>query len=353
MRNRPPRSLLLLAAIGLMTVGAACGGGGGTGAPGAPGAEKGPGTLRLGYFANITHATAIVGVEKGIFAQALGSARLVTSTFNAGPAAVEALFSDAIDATYLGPNPAVNAFAKSGGKAVRIISGAASGGASLVVRPGIDDVAGLRGRKLASPQLGGTQDVALRYWLSTKGMKTDTEGGGDVAIVPQENAQTLETFRSGDIDGAWVPEPWATRLVQEGGGKVLVDERDLWPGGRVATAELVVRTAFMREHPSIVRRLLEGQVRANDFVNQNPAEAQDVLNEGIRKITGKKLPAAVVQAAWANLAFTDDPLFDSLRQSAAHAEKLGLLERVDLARIVDLAPLEAVLRAAGRPPVGG
>ena len=163
--------------------------------------------------------------------------------------------------------------------------------------------------------------------------------------MPQENAQTLETFRSGDIDGAWVPEPWATRLVQEGGGKVLVDERTLWPEGKFVTTHLVVRTKFLREHPDAVRRLLEGQVKANDFVNKNTADAQAAVNAGIEKITGKKLSAAVIQGAWPNMTFTNDPIASSLRTSADHAEKVGLLEKVNLAGIYDLKLLNDVLKA--------
>ncbi|MBL8976754.1 MAG: ABC transporter substrate-binding protein, partial [Myxococcales bacterium] len=213
MLSRRRLSAALLAAL----VVAACGGG-----------SSEP-SLRLGYFPNITHAAALVGVSDGIFARQLGAIKLETFTFNAGPAAIEALLSGSLDASYVGPNPAINAFVKSRGEAVRIIAGATSGGAFLVVRPEISSAADLRGQAVASPQLGGTQDVALRSWLATQGLKTDTSGGGDVSVVPQENAQTLERFRDGKLAGAWVPEPWASRLVLEGGGKVLVDERDLWP----------------------------------------------------------------------------------------------------------------------------
>src|SRR5688572_16577034 len=213
--------------------------------------------LRLGYFPNITHASAVVGVEKGIFAEKLGSGvNLTTSAFNAGPAAVEAIFNGAIDATYIGPNPAINAFAKSNGEAVRIISGATSGGAYLVVNPSINKPADLKGKKIASPQLGNTQDVALRSWLKANKLSADTQGGGDVSIAPQENGQTLEAFKTGLIAGAWVPEPWATRLIQEGQGKVLVDEKTLWPGGQYVTTHLMVRTGFLKDHPDVVQRLL-------------------------------------------------------------------------------------------------
>ncbi|HEV3232246.1 MAG TPA: ABC transporter substrate-binding protein, partial [Candidatus Dormibacteraeota bacterium] len=283
---------------------------------------------------------------------ALGSGvTLQTQTFNAGPAAVQALFAEGLDASYVGPNPTINAFVRSNGTAIRVISGATSGGASLVVKPSIGSAADLRGKKLASPQLGGTQDVALRYWLEQQGLKTDAQGGGDVSIVPQDNALSLQTFRAGAIDGAWVPEPWATRLVQEGGGKVLVDERDLWPGGRFVTANLVVRTKYLRDHPDVVRRLLVGQVRANDYVNQHPAEAQRSANAEIGTLTGKTLSAAVIAASWKTLAFTDDPLPPTLATAAAHAKEVGLLSSYDLTGLYDLSLLNSVLKDAGEPAV--
>jgi NitT/TauT family transport system substrate-binding protein len=323
-------------------------------AGGSAGADADGGALdrvRLGYFPNITHATAIVGVEQGFFQGELGDTKLETQTFNAGPAAVEALLSGALDASYLGPNPAINAFVQSHGEAIRIVSGATSGGAFLVVRDGIDAPADVKGMKLASPQLGGTQDVALRHWLADQGFETDPEGGGDVSIVPQENAQTLETFRSGAIDGAWVPEPWATRLVQEGGGHVLVDERDLWPDGRFVTTHLVVRTELLEKHPDTVEALLRGQVKANAFVNEHADEAQRVVNDGIEALTGKRIADGVIAAAWPNLAFTNDPVASSLTAAAEHARDVGLLDDVDLDGIYDLDLLNDVLDAAGEPKV--
>jgi NitT/TauT family transport system substrate-binding protein len=310
-------------------------------------------TLRLGYFPNVTHATAIVGVEKGIFAKALGSAvKLETSTFNAGPAATEALLSKSIDATYIGPNPAINAFVKTKG-GIKIISGATSGGAALVVKPSISSAAQLKDKKIASPQVGNTQDVALRSWLATKGLKTDTAGGGDVHIVAQENSQTLDTFKAGQIDGAWVPEPWVSRLVQEGGGKVLVDEKTLWPDGEFVTTHLIVRTEFLSQHRDVIKKLLEGQVEANEYLASNGTEAQTVVNTGIEKITGKKLADGVIAAAFKSLTFTDDPIASSLKTSADHAVAAGLLEKPDLTGIYDLTLLNQVLDAAGKPAVKG
>ena len=320
----------------------------------APSAAAPQGTLKLGYFPNITHATAIVGVESGIFQKALGPGVTFTvSSFNAGPAASEALLNGAIDATFIGPTPAINAFAKSKGGAIRIVAGATSGGAYLVVKPDITSVAGLRGRKLASPQLGNTQDVALRTWLADNGLVTTKEGGGDVSILPQDNAQTLDAFKSGQIDGAWVPEPWATRLVQEGGGKVLVDEKTLWPGGQYVTTHLIVRTDYLQAHPDIIRALLAGELEASELVNSEPAQAQALTNQGIKKITSKTIADKVITAAWPNLTFTVDPIASSLKGSADHATRVGLLDPVDLTGIYDLRLLNELLQAAGKSPVSG
>src|SRR5947207_14236676 len=292
------------------------------------GSPKASGTavLRLGYYPNLTHATAIVGVDQGIFAKDLGSkVQLKTSTFTAGPEEVTALFADALDAAYMGPNPAINAYIKSGGQAVRIISGATSGGAFLVVKKSINSAADLKGKTIAAPQLGNTQDVALRNWLKSKGLRTTTAGGGDVKILDQDNATSLDTFKQGQIDGAWVPDPWASRLVVEGGAKVLVDERDLWPGGKYVTTQLVVRTAFLQQHPYVVENLLKGQVEANDFIHSNSDQAKQIVGAGIEKLTGKSLKPAVLDRAWTKLTFTDDPIASSLRQSAAAALALGFI----------------------------
>ena len=311
-------------------------------------------TLRLGYFPNVTHATALVGVEQGIFAEALGDdVTLEASTFNAGGEAIEALFAGAIDASYIGPNPAINGFAKSDGEALRIVSGATSGGAFLIVTPEITSPADLAGTTIASPALGNTQDVALRAWLKENGLTADESGGGDVSIRPQENAATLDAFKAGDIDGAWVPEPWATRLIQEGGGTVLVDERDLWPDGQYVTTHLIVATPFLDEHPDVVKRLLQGHVEATDFVNANPEDAQRLVNDGIEAITQKRMNDDVLAGAWKNLTFTNDPIASSLQKSADDAIAIGLLDDVDLTGIYALDLLNEVLTEAGQPTMSG
>lgn len=311
-------------------------------------------TLRLGYFPNVTHATALVGVKEGIYARDLGpDVTLRTVTFNAGPEAVQALFAGAIDATYVGPNPAINAWQKSKGTAIKIVSGEASGGAYLVVKPAITNPSQLKGRKIASPQLGNTQDVALRSWLKTQGYTTTTSGGGDVTVVPQDNGLTLQAFVTGSIDGAWVPEPWATRLVKEGKGHVLVDERTLWPGGQYVTTLLMVRAAFLDSHPDTVKRLVQAQVDSNARINADIAGAATVANGEIAAITGKALKIDVVNTAMRNITFTNDPIAPSLSTSAKNAEALGLLQPVDLKGIFDLKFLNEVLQSKGQPGVSG
>lgn len=302
--------------------------------------------LRLGYFANLTHATPVYGVGAGVLQQTLGSTRLATQVFNAGPAAVEALFAGSLDAAFVGPNPAINAFVKSQGEAIRIVAGATSGGAALIVAPGIDSAADLRGRKIASPQTGGTQDIALRTYLAENGLRTDLRGAGDTTIVAQENAQTLTLFQAGEIDGAWAPEPWASRLVLEGGGKVLVDEKDRWPGGAFVTTHLVVRTDYLQRYPQTVKALLQGAVEANRLIAQDPAAAKTVLNQELAELTGKALTPDTLDRAFAAITVTEDPVASSLKKSAQDAFATGLVEEADLSGIYDLTLLREVLGRA-------
>ena len=345
--NRIKIGNLIVAA--LLLAAAAC-----TNVSSASPSDDAPLTLRLGYFPNLTHATALVGVANGIFTKDLGSnVTLQTKTFNAGPAAVEALFSNSLDITYVGPNPAINAFQKSNGQAVRLIAGATSGGAGLVVKPSINGPADLKGKKLASPQLGNTQDVALRNWLKKNGLNTTAEGGGDVQILPQDNAQTLDTFKSGQIDGAWVPEPWTSRLVIDGKGKLLVNEASVWPDGKFLTTTVIVRTQFLKDHPDVVKNFLKGHVEATNYINSHPAEAQQAANQAIAQLTGKALAAQVVQSAWKDLTFTWDPLASTLREEATDAQTVGLLNNTNLKGLVDVAPLNSVLKADGKGSVSG
>jgi NitT/TauT family transport system substrate-binding protein len=332
-----------VAALTVLAAAAACGGDdGGSGGAGTAS------TLRLGYFPNVTHATPVVGVAKDFFGKRLGSTKLETQTFNAGPAEIEALLGGDLDAGFIGPNPAINAYAKTKGEGIRIISGATSGGASLVVQPGIDSAADLKGKRLASPQLGNTQDVALRAWLKQNGMTPSSQGvQGDVQVEPSENATTLQLFQDRKIDGAWVPEPWASRLVLDGGGKVLVDEKTLWPGGRFVTTHLIVRTEFLEKHPATVKALLEGVFDTDDWIAKNSDAAKTTVNAEIKRITTKALAPEVLDRAWSNIEVTTDPVASSLKKSADDAIAAGLLKEVDLKGIYDLTLLREVLSERG------
>ncbi|MCU1677191.1 MAG: aliphatic sulfonates family transporter, periplasmic ligand-binding protein [Frankiales bacterium] len=315
------------------------------------GAAAPPTELKLGFFPNVTHSAALIGVEKGFIQAKLGAVKLSTAQFNAGPAAMEALLGGGVNATYVGPSPAVNTFVKSHGAELRIVSGASSGGASLVVQPGITDVAQLKGKKVATPQLGGTQDVAARAYFKKNNLTTDQKGGGDVSIVPQDNAQSLDQFKAKAIDAAWVPEPWASRLVIDGGGKVLVNENDLWPDKKFVTTLLVVRTSFLKDHPDQVKALIEANEQSIEFAKSDPAGAAAAVNAQLKALTTKTLADAVIKSAFENLTLTDDPLAATIKEQANRAADLGFIEKPDLTGILDLTILNDVRRAKNLPAI--
>jgi NitT/TauT family transport system substrate-binding protein len=332
----------------LLTFAQACGT-----APAASGTAA-PVAVRLGFFPNITHSQALIGLARGDFAEALGFAYTVQPIqFNAGPSAIEALFAGQIDLAYIGPNPAANGFVRSQGEALRVIAGATSGGAGLVGRPGtmLAATLDLSGAKIATPQLGNTQDIALRAYLLDNGLQS-AEKGGTVQVLPVENPQILDLFRLGQIDGAWVPEPWASRLVVEGGGTLLIDERDLWPDGQFATAVVIVATPFLEAHPQAVRAWLEAHVAITLWERDNAAEAQSLVNGEIERFTGKALPPEVLRQAWSRLEPTYDPLAATIQTSAQHAYEVGYLtEAPHLTGLVDLTLLNEVLAGRGLPAV--
>ncbi|MEV5070119.1 ABC transporter substrate-binding protein [Microbacterium sp. LMI12-1-1.1] len=307
--------------------------------------------VRLGYFANVTHAPALVGLEEGLFEDALGDVDVTTQVFNAGPAAIEALSAGAIDATYIGPNPSINTFIQSGGASARIVAGAATGGAALVVREGIDSPDDLAGTTLASPQLGNTQDVALRKWLADEGFETDTSGGGDVQVTPTENAQTLTLFQQGELDGAWLPEPWVSRLVLDAGAHVLQDEADLWEDGEFPTTVLLVRKEFLDEHPDVVAALLKGHEAAVQWIADNPDEAPAVINGAIEKETGKPLDDAVIERALEHVTFSVDPHADTFETLVENGIEAGTQKEGSIEGLFDLRLLNKQLEAEGEDTV--
>nr|WP_202553788.1 aliphatic sulfonate ABC transporter substrate-binding protein [Streptomyces sp. SID4936] len=309
-------------------------------------------TVKIGYFPNLTHATALVGIQEGLIAKELGSTTVKPSTFNAGPSEIEALNAGSIDIGFIGPSPAINGFTKSKGKSLRIIGGSASGGVKLVVDPKkIKTLDDLKGKKIATPQLGNTQDVAFLNWISEKGWKVDANSGkGDVSVVRTDNKVTPDAYKSGSIDGAWAPEPTASKLVAQG-AKVLLDESTLWPDNKFVITNIIVSQKFLTEHPDVVEAVLRGSVNTNAWINANPDKAKASANAALKTLSGKALPADVLDPAWKSVQFIDDPLAATLDTEAKHAVKAGLLDQTDLTGIYDLKPLNKVLKAAGKPEV--
>jgi NitT/TauT family transport system substrate-binding protein len=318
-------------------------------------AQTAPVVIRAGHFPNITHSQGVIGQATGWFDKALApEARVDWKVFNAGPSAIEALFAGAIDLTYIGPNPAINGYVRSQGEALRIVAGATSGGAALVVRAdsGIQKPEDFHGKKIASPQLGNTQDVALRGWLLAHGLKP-REKGGDVQVIPIANPDQLTLFVKKEIDGAWAPEPWASRLIHEVGGRLFFDERSLWPNGQFVTTHLIVNTKFLKQHRGLVKKWIKAHVELTEWINKNLPEGKRILNEEIKKETGKALPQPVLDDSFSRLQVTYDPIRSSLFTSARWAFEAGFLgrERPDLSGIYDLSILNEVLKERGLKPM--
>jgi NitT/TauT family transport system substrate-binding protein len=311
--------------------------------------------IRVGAFPNITHAQPMIGKANGWFEKALGSnVKIEWRSFNAGPSVIEALFAGAIDMTYVGPNPAVNGYVRSNGEALRIIAGATSGGAALVVRgdSGIKKAEDFHGKRVASPQMGNTQDVALRAWLKSQGLKT-RDKGGDVTVMPIANPDQLTLFLKKEIDAAWAPEPWASRLVHDAGGRIFLDERTLWPKGQFLTTELIVSTKFLQSHPDLVKKWLQAHVELTDWINGHVPEAKQILNQQIQRETGKALAPPVLDDSFSRLQVTYEPLREQLFRAAQLAFDAGFLGRQmpNLSRIYDLTLLNQVLIAEGKKAI--
>jgi NitT/TauT family transport system substrate-binding protein len=310
--------------------------------------------LRIGYFPNINHAQAVIGVGNGDFQNALGDVKLESQVFNAGPAAIEALFANRIDVAYVGPNPAINGYLKSDGQGLKIIAGVSSGGAVFVVRndSGIMTVHDFAGKKFASPQLGNTQDVALRSYLLKNGYKT-SENGGNITILPASTSDIVTMMSKKDIDGAWVPEPWGTILVKQSNGKIFLDERDIWPNGKFSTALIVARSDYLQNHPDVLQKLLEAHVKETVWINNNKDESIRDFNAQLQKLTGKTIPNDVISEAFSRMDITYDPVKSSVSKSADDAFNLGFLgnKKPDLSNIFDLSILNKVLQEQNLPVI--
>ncbi len=296
--------------------------------------------LRIGYFPNINHAQAVIGIGNGDFQKVLGNNIEIKSlVFNAGPSAIEALFAKQVDVTYVGPNPAINGYVVSGGEDIRIISGASSGGAVFIIRAdsGIESTKDFANKKFASPQLGNTQDVALRNYLIENGYKT-TENGGNVTVLPAKNPDILTLFLKKDIDGAWVPEPWGERLIKEANGKLFLDERDLWPDGKFVTGLIVARSEYLKQNPDVIEKFLKAHVEETQWINKNKQEAVKAFNTELKKLTGQIIPEDTLKVSLTRLELTYDPIQQSLYKSANDAFDIGFLGKTkpDLSNIFDL-----------------
>lgn len=307
--------------------------------------------IRVGYFPNITHSQAIIGIANGEFQKRLGSdIKIDVKIFNAGPSVIEAMFAGELDLAYIGPNPAINGYVKSGGKALRIVAGATSGGAGLVVREdvGINKVEDLHGKRIASPQLGNTQDVALRGWLKDHGFRLK-ERGGDVQVLPIQNPDQLTLFLKKEIDGAWTVEPWVSRLIIQGKGRLFLDERTLWPNGDFVTAHIIVSKKFLERYPDLVKKWICAHVDLTIWINNNLSKAKKIINEELARLTGKALAVEVLDEAFTRLKVTYDPIKSSLFTSARWAFEQGFLGKnfPDLSGIYSLDILNEALKEKG------
>ena len=345
------RVLAGLAAAGLTLLAAGCASS--SASTGGGSAPAGKVTLRLGFLENITHASALVGVKQGFFTKNLGkNVTLKLYPFSTGTEEATALLAGQLDAAYVGPNPAIKAWQQSSGSLIKVISGAASGGAELVVKKGITAASQLKGQKLASPSLGNTQDVSMRYWLKQQGLSTTSTGGGDVPITPiTPNSDAVLAFESGQIAGGWEPAPYDAEMIADG-GHALVNEASLWPGGQFVTTELVATQSFIAKNPTVISDLLKGQIEANSYIASDKSAAETAANAELASLSGKSLKTPILQAAFAQVTFTNDPIASSLITDAAHAVSVGLLSPVkNLSGIYDLGPLNKLLAAGGQTQV--
>ena len=291
--------------------------------------ESNENKIRIAYFPNIGHAIPIVGMENGFFQNSLGDqVKIETRVFDSGPQAIESLFGNSIDLAYVGPGPAINGFLNSENHNVKILAGAASGGASFIVHPDseINSATDFAGKKIAAPQIGNTQDVSLRNYLSENGLRT-AEKGGSVIVYNIANPDIYTLFAKGDIDGAWIPEPWATILVTELNGKRLFHEEDLWPNQEFASVLLIANADFVEKNPESIIDLLKSHHETATWINQNPIETRIIFNNFLNSHLGQSLSDDIVDVALSNIVITADPLPDSVYSFAEKANALGYLGR--------------------------
>lgn len=302
--------------------------------------SSGPAGVRLAYFANLTHAQAVLGVASGDYQQAVEPARLTTRIFNAGPSLIEALLAGEIDIAYIGPGPAFNGHAKTHGQGLRVIAGATDNGTIIVAREGsgIQTLADLKGRKLATPQHGNTQDIAARHYLKDVLHQTDLEN-----VIPISNAEQAGMMSRGQIDASWAAEPWGSLLVAQDGAHVIGQEKDLWPGKRFTLAVVITTPDFLSEHPEVVEKVLRAHVRWTRRLQEKPGQYIPQLESALSDLTGKKLPTGVIGSAIKSVQFSDEPLQETFESLADWSTELGFLPgKIDLTGLFDTTILRKV-----------
>jgi len=285
--------------------------------------------VRVAFFPSISHAVPIVGIENDIFEENLTDKKIVeVKIFDSGPQVIESLFSNSIDLAYVGPGPIVNGFLKSNGNDLKILAGAANGGASFIIQKdsGLDSIENFQGKRIASPQISNTQDVSLRHYLSIHDLKP-VEKGGSVFVLNISNPDIYTLFAKGDIDGAWVPEPWATILVEELGGIRLFNESEFWPEKQFSSVLLIGRTNFIEQNPEIVERWILSNEKTVEWINSNPDKTKMIYNEFMKEYMGKTFPKKIVDESFSNLEITSKPVKESVITFAERADSLGYLGR--------------------------
>ncbi len=317
--------------------------------------------IHVGHFPNITHAQGLIGHHltrhgKGWFEERLGKdIQVQWYVYDAGPSAMEGIFAGSLDLTYVGPSPTINAFVRSKGEEVRIICGACSGGAALIVQPDgrIKEPKDFRGKKIATPQFGNTQDIAARAWLQSQGFKV-TITGGDVFVIPTEPTDQLELFKNGSLDGSWAIEPWVSRLILQANGKVYFEESSLWPEtkGQYVTTHLTSSKAFLQKHPDIIKKWIAAHLELTEWIKTHEEEAKKMINQEFKEETGFELPKEILDRSWQHLEFTYDPISTSLYKYAKEAFKVGLINHeMDLHGIYELKLLNELLTENGKQTI--
>lgn len=299
-----------------------------------------PKEVRLGYFANLTHAQALLGVASGDFERAVAPAKLTARVFNAGPSLMEALFAGEVDIGFVGPGPIINAHAKTKGQGLRVIAGAAANGVVIVVRSdsGIATLEDLKGKRIATPQLGNTQDISARHYLTAKLGQTDLDN-----VLPIANAEQVSLMTRKQIDAAWAPEPWGARLVAEAGGKILAEEKTLWPNQQFGLTMIVSTPTFLAAHAEMVKKVLTVSRRWTAKLSGEPTKYVPDLAAALATLTGKAMPQELLATSIQRITFTDEPLEETLKTMAQWSYELKFLkDQPDLKGLVDTTILREV-----------